>query len=71
MWALDKDESVVEDQPTIEVNVNSNKPIIKLSELEIVYIDAVMKFTLGNKAKTAKLLGIDRRTLYRKLQRES
>jgi len=38
-----------------------------LAELETAYIDATMK-RLANKTQAAKVLGIDRRTLYRKLK---
>ena len=37
-----------------------------LSELEAAMIRAALGAQRGNKASTAKLLGIDRRTLYRK-----
>jgi DNA-binding NtrC family response regulator len=40
-----------------------------LEQLERDHIAAVMLSTKGNKRLSARLLGIDRRTLYRKLQR--
>jgi DNA-binding NtrC family response regulator len=41
-----------------------------LAELERRYIELVLRETGGNKKRTAELLGIDRRTLYRTLERE-
>ncbi|HEX9756363.1 MAG TPA: sigma-54 dependent transcriptional regulator [Nitrospiria bacterium] len=38
-----------------------------LEELEFEYISKVLKHTGGNKYKAAQILGIDRKTLYRKL----
>jgi DNA-binding NtrC family response regulator len=41
-----------------------------LAELERRYIELVLRETGGNKKKTAEILGIDRRTLYRSLERD-
>jgi transcriptional regulator with PAS, ATPase and Fis domain len=41
-----------------------------LAELERRYIELVLKETGGNKKRAAEVLGIDRRTLYRTLERE-
>ncbi len=38
-----------------------------LAELEARYIQQVLAFTVGNKRRAAKILGIGRKTLYRKL----
>ncbi len=43
--------------------------IISIAELERRYIHRVIKMLNGNKARAAQLLGLDRRTLYRKLER--
>ncbi len=43
--------------------------ILTLDELERRYIERVLKAVQGNKTQAAKLLGVDRRTLYRKLER--
>ena len=43
--------------------------IVTLDELERQHILRVLKKTGGNKTKAAQLLGLDRRTLYRKLDR--
>jgi DNA-binding NtrC family response regulator len=37
-----------------------------LHELEDAYIEEVLKLTGGNKVKAANILGIDRKTLYRR-----
>jgi len=47
----------VEDRPT-------------LAELERRYIELILRETGGNKKRAAEILGIDRRTLYRTLERE-
>jgi DNA-binding NtrC family response regulator len=41
-----------------------------LDELESRYITRVLKVVGGNKTQAAKILGVDRRTLYRKLDRD-
>jgi two-component system response regulator HydG len=43
--------------------------IVSLDELERRYIVRVLKLVDGNKSRAAQLLGLDRRTLYRKLDR--
>jgi two-component system, NtrC family, response regulator HydG len=40
-----------------------------MQEVETRYMERVLKATGGNKAQTARILGMDRRTLYRKLDR--
>ena len=42
-----------------------------LDQLESRYIARVLKVVSGNKTQAAKVLGVDRRTLYRKLDREN
>jgi len=42
-----------------------------LRELEDRYIEEVMRITDGNKVHAAKILGIDRKTLYRRAEREN
>jgi DNA-binding NtrC family response regulator len=41
-----------------------------LEEMELAYIMRVLEAVGGNKASAARLLGVDRTTLYRKLQRQ-
>jgi len=43
--------------------------LITLAEVEQRYIAHVLEATEGNKAKAARILGLDRKTLYRKLSR--
>jgi len=43
--------------------------IVSLAELERRYILRVIGIVEGNKSRAAQLLGLDRRTLYRKLDR--
>jgi two-component system response regulator PilR (NtrC family)/two-component system response regulator HydG len=44
---------------------------MKLSELEDLYIDRVLEHTRGNKVHAARILGINRRTLYRRGDRSA
>jgi two-component system response regulator HydG len=43
--------------------------IVTLEEIERRYIARVITLVDGNKSRAAQLLGLDRRTLYRKLER--
>ncbi len=45
-------------------------PRMTLEELKRWYVDTVLGETGGNKVRAAEILGIDRRTLYRMLERE-
>jgi DNA-binding NtrC family response regulator len=44
---------------------------LSLHELEEHYIDEVLTLTGGNKVRAAKILGIDRKTLYRRAERRA
>ena len=46
---------------------NAAMQSMSLAELEITYIRRILEMTQGNKVQAAKVLGIDRGTLYRKL----
>jgi DNA-binding NtrC family response regulator len=56
-------------QLPIDDNLLNNAAMqsMSLAELEITYIRRILEMTQGNKAQAAKILGIDRGTLYRKL----
>jgi DNA-binding NtrC family response regulator len=43
--------------------------VLTIQELEKRYIERVLRAVDGNKTRAARLLGLDRRTLYRKLER--
>jgi two-component system response regulator HydG len=51
------------------MSANDANEIVSLDELEQRYIARVIQLLGGNKARAARLLGLDRRTLYRKLER--
>jgi DNA-binding NtrC family response regulator len=44
---------------------------LPLRDLEDRYIDQIMELTRGNKVQAAKILGIDRKTLYRRAERRA
>ena len=44
---------------------------LTLRELEVQYIDEIMRITGGNKVHAAKILGVDRKTLYRRAERRN
>jgi DNA-binding NtrC family response regulator len=44
---------------------------LSLRDLEDRYIDQIMELTGGNKVRAAKILGIDRKTLYRRAERRA
>jgi two-component system, NtrC family, response regulator AtoC len=49
----------------------SAKRRMSLAEVEEHYIDEVLRSTGGNKVRAASILGIDRKTLYRRAERKS
>jgi DNA-binding NtrC family response regulator len=58
------------DQPPVQslgFAETSAQEQLTLAELERAYIRKVLAYTGGHKAKAAKILGLDRRTLYRKV----
>jgi DNA-binding NtrC family response regulator len=71
----DHDTLVIEDLQPRRESPSSPEQILELlarrgltlQELENEYIDAVLRVSEGNRTEAAKLLGIDRRTLYRRL----
>lgn len=50
------------------ISSNDPKELVSLEEMEKRYIQHVLKSTSANKTLTARILQIDRKTLYRKLQ---
>ncbi|MBN2715285.1 MAG: sigma-54-dependent Fis family transcriptional regulator [Deltaproteobacteria bacterium] len=66
----DLPERVQNYQPS-QVLVTSNRPqeLVTLDEVERRYIQRVLEVTDNNKALAARILGLDRKTLYRKLER--
>lgn len=50
-------------------DANGAVPLVTLSELEQTHIERILRHTGGNKSQAAKLLGIERSTLDRKLKR--
>jgi DNA-binding NtrC family response regulator len=46
----------------------ASQQTVPLRELERQYIHEVLRQTQGNRSRAAEILGLDRKTLYRKLQ---
>ena len=44
---------------------------LNLRDVEALYIDEIMKLTNGNKVHASKILGVDRKTLYRRMERKA
>ena len=72
------DQITVEDLPDrlksdragkIVVSADDSSELVTIDELENRYIERVLKMLNGNKSRAAQVLGLDRRTLYRKLER--
>ena len=63
----------VRDHRPSHVLVASNDPseLVSLGEVERRYVERVMEAVAGNKRQAAQILGLDRATLYRKLERWS
>jgi two-component system response regulator HydG len=61
----------VKDYKTARINIDSNDPaeLLPMDEVERRYILKVLEAVGGNKTLAAQVLGFDRRTLYRKLER--
>jgi DNA-binding NtrC family response regulator len=54
---------------SIVTSANGVDDVLSVAELEQRYIERTLKLLKGNKARAAEMLGLDRRTLYRKLER--
>jgi two-component system response regulator HydG len=61
----------IKDYKTARINIESNDPaeLLPMEEVERRYILKVLEAVGGNKTLAAQVLGFDRRTLYRKLER--
>ena len=53
----------------VVVTADDEGEVIPMAEMERRYVARVLGLVNGNKTRTAELLGFDRRTLYRKLER--
>ncbi len=62
----------IRDYRVVRIDVESNDPgeLLPMDEVERRYITKVLAAVGGNKTLAAQVLGFDRRTLYRKLERE-
>ncbi len=70
--ALAPEETITVDDLRLDVEskqVPSSGGLVSLSEVERRHIEAVLRAVDGNRQEAARILGIDRTTLYRKLQR--
>ena len=66
----DLPERIVSHKSTdLVVSSDDVSTMLTLAELEKRYVERVLTAVGGNKAQAAKVLGLDRRTLYRKLDR--
>jgi DNA-binding NtrC family response regulator len=52
----------------IEINLENSAEMITLDEMERRYVRQVLEAVRGNKTHAARVLGIDRRSLYRRLE---
>jgi transcriptional regulator with PAS, ATPase and Fis domain len=70
--ALAPEETITVDDLRLDVESKqdpSSGGLVSLSEVERRHIEAVLRAVDGNRQEAARILGIDRTTLYRKLQR--
>jgi two-component system response regulator HydG len=60
---------IVEHQATrFELSTTSGSPMLTLDEMQYRYVRQVLAAVGGNKTQAAQLLGIDRRSIYRRLE---
>jgi DNA-binding NtrC family response regulator len=79
----DSTEMGVEDLPSVRAAESENgystdaflgsaaERHLKLRDVEEMYIEEVLRRTNGNKVQAAKILGVDRKTLYRRIERRA
>ena len=74
------DELAVEDLPApvrlhrsqrVVLAAETEAELITLKALEVRYLERVLNLVGGNKSRAAEILGVDRRTLYRMLERNA
>ena len=53
----------------VVVSADNAEELVTLEELGQRYLKRVLTLLAGNKTRAAKILGVDRRTLYRMLER--
>jgi two-component system response regulator HydG len=63
------DGSAEHEKPTPIGLPGTVEDLVSAAELERRYVDHVLRLVKGNKSRAARILGFDRRTLYRKLER--
>lgn len=76
-WLLDRIFSAIPPPPPIQPTPDKRpaitylgySPNFSLEEVERAHIYHVMESLQGNRSEAARVLGIDRRTLYRKLKK--
>ena len=56
-------------QPRVSITPTNNGELVTLAELERRHVACVLERVAGNKAAAARILGIERKTLYRMLER--
>jgi transcriptional regulator with PAS, ATPase and Fis domain len=69
--ALSPEETITVDDLRLETDTTPERPsggLVSLSELERRHIENVLQAVEGNRQEAARILGIDRTTLYRKLR---
>ncbi|MFK7767200.1 MAG: sigma-54-dependent transcriptional regulator [Mariniblastus sp.] len=65
----DLPQKIVDHKPTkLIIDEGDNQPLASLELIEMRYIRYVLDRVDGNKTEAAKILGLDRKTLYRKLK---
>ena len=57
-------------QTSVFIGGDDPTELVSIEELERRYIDHVLEAVKGNKTLAAQILGMDRKTLYRKLKRD-
>lgn len=50
------------------LTADTEEELLPITQIEQRYVERVLALLSGNKSRTAQALGIDRRTLYRKLE---